>query len=442
MTIFRRLIFRFGSRLLRPRILENFDRLVEKRHLSLEERITQQNKKLRLMIEHCYSNVPYYTELFEKLGLTPSDIKTGEDLKKLPILSKNDIKSSFDKFIPINIATIKYINGATGGSTGIPLKYRMSVEDIDLGVAELYFDWAEAGYELGDKVAILAGGSIVGKETTFLKRVKGWLKNHRNYSSYGLTDVLLEFYLKDMIQWNMDFLRGYPTAIYRMAKYIEGSDRSYEFSLKAIITTAEMLQPNHRSCIERVFKAPVFDTYGLGDGGISAYECKLHEGLHINMDRAILEVVNHEGVGVYESQGTILATSLINYSMPFLRYDSGDLGVYSSRPCSCGGSRPILKKILGRTTDIMNIGGTTIGGPMITILMQQVHAALYRFIQVGEYVVEVIIVKDADYSDWDENYILTSMQSQIDGIELVFIYVNDIPVNGDEKFKIVVNNYN
>jgi len=442
MSLFRKLVFRVGSKLLRPKILENFDALVEERYLSLDKRIARQNRKLRLMVQHCYANVPYYTELFEKLGLTPSDIKSAEDLKKLPILSKSDIKSSFDKFTPTNIAEIKHINAATGGSTGIPLKYRMSTEDVDLGVAELYFDWATAGYELGDKVAILAGGSIVGKEIRLFKRVKGWLKNQRSYSSYGLTDDLLDVYLKDMIDWKMDFLRGYPTAIYRMARFIEESDRSYEFNLKAIITTAEMLQPNHRRYIERVFKTSVFDTYGLGDGGISAYECEVHEGFHINMDRAILEVVDHEGVGVYESQGAILATSLINYSFPFLRYDSGDMGVLSSTACLCGESRPILKKILGRSTDIINIGGSTIGGPMITILMQQVHAALYRFIQVGEYVVEVVIVKDLGYSVWDENYILTSMRSQIDGIEIVFKYVDDIPVNGDEKFKVVVNNYN
>ena len=210
---FRKLMFRVGLIFFRPRILRSFDRLVDERYLSLDERIDRQNKKLRLMVQHCYENVPYYRELFDKLSLTPSDIQCIQDLRKLPILKKDDIKSSIDQFTPLNTEKIKHIEAATGGSTGIPLKYRMSTDDIDLGVAELYFIWTAAGYELGDKVAILAGGSIVGKEIRFAKRAKGWLKSHKYYSSYGLTDQLLEKYLQDMYAWNMDFLRGYPTAI-------------------------------------------------------------------------------------------------------------------------------------------------------------------------------------------------------------------------------------
>jgi len=438
----RRHLFRLGCRLTRPRILHYYDKLIDEENSSLEKKKRDQLIKLKVMINFCIENVPYYTDLFKKERLSKESIQSIADLRKLPILTKDDIRNNVDKFIPKNLDKMNYIVAATGGSTGTPLKYRMSQDDIDLGMAELYFDWHAAGYELGDKIAILAGGSIVGKKTSLTKKVKAWLKGHRSYSSYGLSNELLESYLKDMSSWNITFLRGYPTAIYRVAKYIEENNYPIEFNIRSVITTAEMLLPKHKECIERVFKAPVFDNYGLGDGGISAYECHLHRGFHINMDRSILEVINHERENVFEEEGKILATSLINFSMPFLRYDTGDLGVLSKTSCSCGQYRPILKKILGRTTDILDIGGITIGGPMLATLMQQVHARMYRFIQTGAYEIEVIIVKDVEYSEKDERYIQDSLQSQTKRLKLLFNYVDDIPITGDEKFKVVINNYN
>ena len=443
MTIYAKSVFRLGAKLLRPNLLNHFDRMIKEKNMSLEQRQSRQDLKLRAMVSHCYQNVPYYTRLFHELGLTPVDIKVVKDLTKLPILTKEIIKSCYEEFTPKNLHNLEFIHAATGGSTGVPLKYRMSQNDIDLGMAELYFIWAEAGYELGDKVAILAGGSIVGKgKKKPFQRLKAWLKNHRHYSSYGMNDDLLDTYARDISAWAPDILRGYPTALYRLAKYIDSNNSPYRFTPKAIITTAEMLQPKHKECIERVFQVKVFDTYGLGDGGISAFECNLHKGFHINMDRSVLEITDESGASVTNKEGKILATSLENYSMPFLRYDSGDLGVLSSEPCACRESRPVLKKISGRTTEILNIGGSTIGGPMLTILMQQVRASLYRFVQVGEYEVDVIIVKDSGYSDKDEAYIRKSLLSQIDGLKLSFKYVNDILLKGDEKYKIVINEFN
>lgn len=438
----RRLLFRLGCKMMRPKVLHFYDSLIDEKNVTLEMKQREQLIKLKEMITFCIENVPYYTDLFKKERLSTGSFQSISDLRKLPILTKTDIKNNIDKFIPKNLKDMKYIVAATGGSTGTPLKYRMSQDDIDLGVAELYFDWHAAGYELGDKIAILAGGSIVGKEIKVSKKIKTWLKGHRSYSSYGLSDDLLLSYLKDMSSWNAKFLRGYPTAIFRLAKYIEENNYPNKLNLKSIITTAEMLLPKHRECIERVFQAPVYDHYGLGDGGISAYECHLHSGFHINMDRSILEVVNKSGKSASEEEGKILATSLINHSMPFLRYDTGDLGVLSNTACPCGQYRPILEKILGRTTDILNIGGCTIGGPMLTILMQKVHAKMYRFIQIEAYEIEVIIVKDVEYSDKDEMYIRKSLQSQIKNVKLLFKYEKDIPTVGDEKFKVVINKYN
>jgi phenylacetate-CoA ligase len=120
-----------------------------------------QEKQLRNMIDFAYREVPYYTELFDRLHLKPDDIKCVEDLQKLPILTKQEIKKNFPKFTPKNLSKLRYVWGRTGGSTGVPLKYRLSIEDRARGYAVHLRNLGYGGYALGDRMVIIGGASLV-----------------------------------------------------------------------------------------------------------------------------------------------------------------------------------------------------------------------------------------------------------------------------------------
>ncbi|MEM3438047.1 MAG: hypothetical protein QXP55_05945, partial [Nitrososphaerales archaeon] len=274
-------------------------------------------------------------------------------------------------------------------------KYRLSTEDYERGIALLYRGWSYAGYELGDKVSIIGGTSLVPDlKFSFKRRLQGNLLNFHYYSSFDMDEKNLIRYIEDLNNWNPDYIRGYASSIYLTAKFIEKNKINLLIKPRAIFTTAEKLAPYMREIIERVFKTKVFDNYGLNDGGVSAYECEAHKGLHVDMERSILEVADDNGKQIFEKDGKILATSLYNFALPFIRYDTGDLGVLSIEKCECGRESYILKEIKGRVQEFtINASGKKIHGEFFTHIFWEVeNVKQFQVIQenIGEVVVNIV----------------------------------------------------
>lgn len=438
MMKFNRLKFKLGYSLHRPKVLEYYNLFLQNNNMSLQEMHIYQNNKLKKMIQYCYKNIPYYQDLFDSLGLKPEDIECIEDLCKLPILTKDDIKKDIEKFYPNSDQDIKYFIGSTGGSTGIPLKYRLSEDSNDAGGAILFRGWGFAGYELGDKVAIIAGGSLVKKEQSFSKMINNYIHNFRRYSSYGMDNELLSKYAQDMIDWKPKYIRGYASSVFQLAKFIKENNLEDKFDLNGAITTAEMLFPQQRKFISDVFNCDVFNTYGLNDGGVSAYECDNHAGMHIDIERSLLECVDEYGNNTYNQEGKILATTLIDFSMPLLRYDTGDLGVLSDEQCTCGCQRPLLKELKGRITDTLKLNGKLIGSPVLTVLMGKTSVMQYQFIQRGENKLLIKLQKDINSTEKDEEFIEKSLISQVGPLDIEFEYVENFVYLNGEKHKFIL----
>ena len=153
------------------RFYSTYKNVVNNQWKSYEDQKVQQEKQLRQMIKFAYGNVPYYHRLFKELKISPDNIQNIEDLEKLPILTKDVIKSNWNEFIPSNLFSLRYYNRTTGGSTGNPLEYRLSKADRFLSASLLYRGWGYSGYELGNKMVFLAGTSLdVGSNTVFVKK--------------------------------------------------------------------------------------------------------------------------------------------------------------------------------------------------------------------------------------------------------------------------------
>lgn len=377
------------------KVLSYYNEFLKTQYLNFEERKKMQEERLRVLLTYAYNNVPYYNRLFKDLNIDPSDIKRIEDLEKLPILTKEVIRKNWEDFIPKNLNKLEYIINRTGGSTGEPFKYRLSTEDYERGIALLYRGWSYAGYELGDKVSIIGGTSLVPDlKFSFKRRLQGNLLNFHYYSSFDMDEKNLIRYIEDLNNWNPDYIRGYASSIYLTAKFIEKNKINLLIKPRAIFTTAEKLAPYMREIIERVFKTKVFDNYGLNDGGVSAYECEAHKGLHVDMERSILEVADDNGKQIFEKDGKILATSLYNFALPFIRYDTGDLGVLSIEKCECGRESYILKEIKGRVQEFtINASGKKIHGEFFTHIFWEVeNVKQFQVIQenIGEVVVNIV----------------------------------------------------
>lgn len=439
-----KIIFKTVYSLNRPGLVGCFNKFKKTQWLDLQQLQTEQNQQLRKIINFAYQSVPYYTKLFSQLNIKPSDINTIKDLEKLPTLTKKIIREHWEDLTPVNIKEMDYLNSTTGGSTGVPCRYRMSHEDYKKGVALMYRGWTYAGYNLGDKVATLAGSSLIPTAGSNLKnKIQEFGLNIRNYSSYEMSDKNLFKYFYEINKWRPDFIRGYASSVYLFTRFLKSHNLKLTVRPRAVFTTAEKLFSAQRALIEEVFDTKVFDTYGLNDGGVSAFECEKHNGMHIDAERAILETVDEKNKSITGQTGKILATDLYNYAMPFIRYDTEDLGIISNAPCSCGRKTFLLKEITGRITDYLNLNNVIIGSPVLTVLMGKFDIEQYQIIQNTPSSIVCKIIKSKSYNEArDEDLIRKSFYVHVGEIGIKFVYAEFIPAEGIRKYKFIINNVN
>jgi len=350
-----KMIFKAGFTSKDASFLKCYQFLKESDFKTYEHLKAYQDKSLQKLIRFSCSHVPYYREMFDNLGLNPKNIKSIEDLEVLPILTKDIIRNDPKKFIPDNLNSQNFVSVCTGGSTGNPLQYRMSKRDETLGLALLYLKFGYAGYEMGDKMGVIAGSSLIpSTKPNIVNNLKAFVLNEKRFSGFSMDDEYMENIIKVFNKFKPKFIRGYASSLYLFAHYILNSGSKIYFKPQAAFSTVEVLFSQQRKIIEETLNCRVFDQYGMNDGGLNASECEMHKGFHIDMIRSILEVADNEGNSLGPGkEGHILATSLNNYAMPFIRYDTGDLGILSSHSCECGRELPLLSKIIGRSGDLL-----------------------------------------------------------------------------------------
>ena len=397
-----------------------------------------QAQRLRPLIKHAYENVPYYRKIFKQRGLTPSDIQSASDLTKLPILTKKEIGENFDAMLSSDFAQRKPKLNFTSGSTATPLQYYIDWESWSMAWACIYFGWRLAGYKFGDKMATLSDFYATPKKKDAALQAKMRLLIERNLALpvLRLSDEIMERHSKLLLKHQPRFIRGYPSAIYVLADYLKRHDLS-PIKPKAIFTTSEVLLPRRRKLIEKVFRCPVFDGYGCGDGGGSAIECFEHNGHHIPIQRCVMEFVDNEGQAVPAGQeGNIVLTDLFNYSMPFIRYQVGDIGVPSDRTCPCGRGMPLIGKLRGRTSDILKFrDGTVVTGVALTTILEYCSAIRqYQIVQLDMDNLLVRIVKGKEYTEQDSKNLLMNIKQQIgQDINVDIQFVEEIPATRTGK---------
>ena len=404
-----------------------------------------QEKWLKKIIHYSYDKVPYYHHLFKNLDIKPEQIQSVSDLEKIPILTKDIIRTNYDQFRPHNLESQRWVGGSTGGSSGEPLQYRMTKRDETLGLAMMYANWGYAGYELGDKVAVIAGSSLCPTtKVKFIDGIKAFMLNEKRISSFDLSEQNLIKIVGQLNKFKPRYIRGYASAIYLFANFIKDKGLKLDFQPDGVFTTSEVLFEQQRKIIEESFASRVFDQYGLNDGGISAFECEMHNGMHIDMLRSALEIVDDNGCRVNDgAQGRILATSLHNFAFPFLRYDTGDLGILSTETCPCGRKTKLLSKLVGRVSDFIHTpNGRIIHGTFFSkIFWERSWTKQVQIIQRNKekLVIKIVPQKQdgVDFADLEK--IKGIIYNRTGPIDLEFEIVDNIETTPAGKWRIIID---
>lgn len=458
----RKILLPIGERIFKRNLTAEYKYSMSIEWLSKEELYELQCIKLHNLVVHCYNNVPYYRRVFDSLSLTPDDIKSREDLCKLPILTKEIIKKEYTSLIATDYKNRLYLNSSTGGSTGTPMKYLTDINTWNRLRAAGFRMWHSAGYDVGDKMFTLAGNSLV-KKISDGRRLSAkdiydiviMRNNKRNCTD--ITDAALKEHYRSMYNYNPKAIRGYASSLYFLAKYIDQKNLPIPDGVRVVFTTGEKLHEKYRYKIQQVFKVPVFDGYGAGDGGIGAYECPMHEGLHISEENCILEIVNNEGSVMPDGDiGFVLSTDLNNYVFPFLRYKVGDMAYIKKTMCSCGRGSRLLGEVIGREGKaIYNKQGRPYSSIVIDNMMfknldyhskenQELYERMDRF-QVrqdcnGDI---LILIKPVDKSEniHTFDYVMDNFYTYFPDSKVELRFVDDIPTLPSGKEDYCVSEY-
>lgn len=177
------------------------------------------------------------------------------------------------------------------------------------------------------------------------------VSNRLQLATNNMSPDVLEQYVQNIRHFKPDYIQGYASVVAAIARYMETNNTTYP--LKAVMTSSEKLTASDRQVIEKVFQCKVFDRYGLGEEVVSAIECEYQEGYHVEIDRCYAEVIGGHGQAVEGEVGNIVATNLVNYAFPLIRYDTGDLGAIKYEECNCGRKLPVIFELVGRNSEYL-----------------------------------------------------------------------------------------
>ena len=404
-----------------------------------------QNKNLRKLIQHAYDNTLFYHELFDGLNLIPSDIQCKADLCKLPIIRKKDVAENYEKFLSKDYKQYHPMKRATGGTTGVSFPYYNDAKSwaVNWATKMRVFEWGD--YTYGDDVlGVLAGGSLASSDKLSIKnRVWRYLNNYYTMPITHMDATTMMSYYEHLRKKNIRFLRGYPTAVFTFAEFLK--ERSVTLPMKSIFTTAEMLYDAQRKVIEEVFQCKVFDMYGCGDGMGHASECECHEGLHICQDASMMQIVDKEGNEVADGEeGEIVLTSLFDYAMPLIRYAPGDMAIKADKPCTCGRNMPMIKKVIGRATDVIKLSnGRVLNGLSIPFEAMIGELNHFQIVQKEIDSVEVLLEPKAELTEKQIKSIEEMMKFHCgEGVVVAVRVVDEIPLPKSGKLRYVISEVN
>jgi phenylacetate-CoA ligase len=395
-----------------------------------------QNKKLCETIRFAFEKVPHYKKVFGSLGLKPEDIKTTDDLAKLPLLDKNKIrKIGIESFLACKKDSL--IKCETSGSTGLQGTVYLSKEAQSFTIAAelLFFKWA--GFRLGKKHLQTGITPKRGLEKT----VKDFLFKCDYFPAFDNSEKNLKRIIESITKKKITVLVGYASSLYYIAKAAEKNNK--KIKLESIISLGETLHAHYRKKIETVFDCKATDTYGCCEGLMIAGQCKKQK-YHVCMPLLFVEIVDGKGKRLpIGKQGKIVLTRLDLNPMPLIRYEIGDIGALAKKQnCDCGRGFEILESIHGRTTDIIETkNGHKL--PVYFFIDAFEHEPKIKQYQASQKSKQKMTIKIVTTSDFTKEDLLRIKEKVRKGshydIETEIKILKKIPATKSGKFRFVIS---
>ncbi len=400
--------------------------------------------ELRNHLLHAYQVAPYYKRLFDAYGFRPQDIESLADLRKLPVLTKENVRANPNDFLAGGKPNRRWNAFFTSGTTGSPLALwssRRSFSRIWSFVYRLR-EWAGLRDPFFPRRVQFTGRDIIPNATA------GGGGNYGRYNLPGnalllsTTHVSRETaaaYAKTMLRFKPELIDGYPSAILTIARLARTRGHVLP-KPKAVITSAETLYDVHKGEIEEAFQCRVYNQYASSDTAAFICSCE-HGRMHVNPEFGICEILDPLGDPARAGQeGDIVATAFVNKEQLFIRYALGDTAVVSAEEeCPCGRRMPIVKEITGRTDDIIYVRDRGWVGRLDPVF-KGLHGIIEcQIIQEDLGRLKALIVPALDYHPDVERRLIANLRKKVgDTIAIEVVHVDSIPRSSNGKFRSVI----
>lgn len=388
---------------------------LKEEHEDKKEIERRQWDKFKALIEHAYANVEFYTKKFDDAKITPDDIKTRDDLKKIPFTTKEELKECFpDKTRAKNLPENRFFYKRTSGSTQEPFGFYLDTQCIPEERKSLFRMHNAMGLKFQD--------TIIRLRSTPIKRngIKGLLqKIFGNTKFIGTMDMSYDNMDKyvNFIKANPPvMIESFPHHILALARYMDSKEITLD--ARIIHLVGGNINEREHALLTRLFGAKIYNDYGSAECMRVAYQCEKANKYHVEMDRYLLEVINKGKPAKTGEMGEMIITDLYNYTMPFIRYRIKDIAI-PGKPCSCNRGYPVLDRIVGRVRQVIFLpNGRLLDPNNITRRMVYFFEEIegWQTVYTKDNILEIQVVPTENFTKDTEKKIIDKLDEFIQGV--------------------------
>lgn len=400
-----------------------------------------QFSRLRDMLIHAEANCDYYRRTWQLLGLRAASLDSIDTFRQWPTVDRETIRQH--RTAMRSATATDLISKSTGGSSGVPLAFDLDANSNDRRTAAWHRGYAWAGAAPGTKQFYLWGTALQPRNRMQRLKESLWNRLHRKtlFNSFELSESNALDLTSRIERCRPDAIVAYVKPLYQLVRCLdEQGIRPY--SPSSIVVGAEKLHDFERERIERVLRAPVYETYGSREFMLIAAECEQHRGLHLTAEHLLVELLDDDGAPVPAgTEGNVVITDLFNYGMPFIRYQTGDRAVATDRPCACGRGLPMLHHVAGRQLDVIHTpDGRLIPGEFFPHLMKDFSCVRqFQVVQSAMSELLIRIVAVGEFAPAFETIVRITQQHAGPTMNVSIERVDSIPLTAAGKRRVVVS---
>lgn len=422
----------FGQRMIRRLRFLHSAQWWDVERLNLER-----DRLLRSVIETAYNEVPFYRELMCSAHVKPADIQTAADLPRLPIVTKDMLRTGFPRLTTRSTGQRQY-EVHTSGSTGKNFAVMEDAQTRGWYLSSFLLSLQWAGWKIGEP-QLQTGMTL---HRNLVRTLKDHLLRCHYVSAFDLDDAHLDAALCRLEDNGIQHVWGYAASLYYLA--LRATAKGWNRPLRSVVTWGDNLYPHYRRAIEQAFRVPVFDTYGVGEGIQVSAQCGQGNHYHVHSLDVIVEYLDQAGNPVPDDQpGDLILTRLHAGPMPLIRYRVGDVGIRGDQsPCACGRGFQRMQAIQGRDTDVVV---TPSGNRLIVEFFNGIvddfpDIDSFQVIQENTDSIRVFVVPRAGYSQRTRQQLIDTMkQNGAADLHIEVESVARIPLTVGGKRRYVIN---